>query len=141
MPLLLSTKDGGQTLICSTSLAAHSTDSALCPIAYNVSKIACNRLIEHIANDHGSSGVCAYALHPGAVLTPQTQNHRGSAWNDGKFLSDDEGLAGAFCVWLGRKKREWLSGRYLSCTWDVGELEQAREGIVEGDKLKFRMVV
>jgi hypothetical protein len=62
MPLLTETKKGAQTLICSTSLAAHSTDSALCPIAYNVSKIACNRLIEHIANDHGEEGVCAYAL-------------------------------------------------------------------------------
>jgi NAD(P)-dependent dehydrogenase (short-subunit alcohol dehydrogenase family) len=63
MPLLASTTDGAQTLICSTSLAAHSTDSALTPIAYNVSKLACCRLIEHIAADHAREGICAYALY------------------------------------------------------------------------------
>ena len=139
MPLLQETKNGPQTLICSTSLASHSSSSALCPIAYNVSKLACNRLIEHVANDHGTAGVHAYALHPGAVLTPQTRGHKGDVWD--RLLSDDEGLAGAMCVWLSREKRGWLSGRYVSCNWDVGELEGMREGIVSGDKLKFRMVV
>ncbi|KAF2029511.1 NAD(P)-binding protein [Setomelanomma holmii] len=139
MPLLTQTTDGPQTLICSTSLAAHSMDSALTPIAYNVSKIACNRLIEHIANDHGKDGICTYALHPGAVLTPQTQHHQGPGWD--MLLSDDEGLAGAFCVWLSREKRGWLSGRYLSCNWDVDELEGMKKSIVDGNKLKFRMVV
>lgn len=44
-------------------------------------------------------------------------------------------------VWLTKGSREWLSGRYLSCTWDVDELEAKREEIEQGDKLKFRMVV
>jgi NAD(P)-dependent dehydrogenase (short-subunit alcohol dehydrogenase family) len=59
MPLLVETTDGPQTLICCTSMAGHSYKSDLTPIAYNVSKIACNRLIEHVANDHGKEGVCA----------------------------------------------------------------------------------
>ncbi|KAF2679922.1 NAD(P)-binding protein [Lentithecium fluviatile CBS 122367] len=139
LPLLIQSKDGPQTLICSTSLAAHSTSSHLCPIAYNISKLACNRLIEHIANDHGAEGVCAYALHPGAVLTPQTRGHRGEAW--GELLSDDERLAGAMCVWLSGEKRAWLSGRYVSCNWDVGELEAKKTQIVQEDLLKFRMAV
>lgn len=33
------------------------------PIAYNVSKMACNRLIEHIAIDHKDDGIVAYALY------------------------------------------------------------------------------
>ncbi|KAH7406563.1 hypothetical protein DE146DRAFT_689261 [Phaeosphaeria sp. MPI-PUGE-AT-0046c] len=139
MPLLVATKDGPQTLICSTSLAAHSYTSALTPIAYNVSKMACNRLIEHVAIDHKEDGVVAYALHPGAVLTPQTQNHAGEVWDT--MLSDDPGLAGAMCVWLSREKREWLSGSYVSCNWDVDELEGMKKEIVEEEKLKFRMVV
>jgi hypothetical protein len=85
------------------------------------------------------NGNVRYALHPGAVLTPQTQGHKGDVWDT--LLSDDEGLAGAVCVWLSKEKREWLSGRYVSCNWDVGELESMKDGIVEGDKLKFRMVV
>ncbi|KAF2638789.1 NAD(P)-binding protein [Massarina eburnea CBS 473.64] len=139
LPLLIETKDGPQTLICSTSLAAHSTDSSFVPIAYNVSKLACNRLIEHIANDHGKDGIHAYALHPGAVVTPQTQGHEGAVWGD--LLSDDEGLAGAMCVWLSKEKRGWLSGRYVSCNWDVDELEGKKDEIVNSDKLKFRMEI
>ena len=81
----------------------------------------------------------SYALHPGAVLTPQTQGHVGEVWDT--LLSDDEGLAGAMCVWLSKEKRGWLSGRYVSCNWDVGELEEMKDEIVREDKLKFRMVV
>ncbi|KAF2822446.1 NAD(P)-binding protein [Ophiobolus disseminans] len=135
-PLLLTSPNGIKTLIYSSSLAAHNSNSELCPIAYNVSKMACNRLIEHIANDHD---ICAFALHPGAVLTPQTQHHTGAVWDT--LLRDDAGLAGAFCVWLSRERRGWLSGRYVSCNWDVDELEGMKSDIVEGDKLKFRMVV
>ncbi|KAF2006348.1 NAD(P)-binding protein [Amniculicola lignicola CBS 123094] len=152
LPLLIETTDGPQTVIVNTSLAAHSTDSSFTPIAYNVSKIAVNRLVEHVDKDHrGKDGVHAYALHPGAVLTPQTQNHEGEVWGnvegirkegkEGGILMDDEGLAGAWCVWLGREKRGWLSGRYVSVNWDVEELEGKRGEIEERDALKFRMVV
>lgn len=80
-----------------------------------------------------------FALHPGAVVTPQTKNHAGNAWEG--ILADDEGLAGAFCVWLSREKRQWLSGRFVSCNWDVEELGRMEGRIVEGDLLKYRMVV
>ena len=73
------------------------------------------------------------------MVTPQTRNHAGEAWKD--ILADDEGLAGAFCVWLSGERRDWLSGRFVSCNWDVGELAGMRERIVEGDLLKYRMAV
>jgi NAD(P)-dependent dehydrogenase (short-subunit alcohol dehydrogenase family) len=59
LPLLAKSENGAKTLICSTSLAAHSVDSAFTPVAYNVSKIACCRLMEHVANDHGVEGIQA----------------------------------------------------------------------------------
>lgn len=139
-PLLRDTHDGAQTLIIVTSLASHNDNSSFTPIAYNVSKLACNRLIEHIDNDHrAKDGIHAYALHPGAVMTPQTVGHQGEVW--GQILSDDEGLAGAFCVWLSREKKGWLSGRYVSCNWDVDDLEGKKSQIEEGDLLKFRIMV
>ncbi|KAF2119522.1 hypothetical protein BDV96DRAFT_610501 [Lophiotrema nucula] len=138
MPLLVATKDGLQTLIVNTSLAAHSMNSFLTPIAYNVSKIAVNRLVEHIAADHEKDGILAFALHPGAVLTPQTEGHvNGDVW--AQVLHDDVGLAGAWSVWLSRERRAWLSGRYASCNWDVEELEKMKDDIVTKDLLKFRM--
>jgi NAD(P)-dependent dehydrogenase (short-subunit alcohol dehydrogenase family) len=66
-----------------TSLAAHLPNSAFTPVAYNVSKVAGVRMVEHMHNDHSSRGLLAYAVHPGAVVTPQTELHsteKGDAW-------------------------------------------------------------
>lgn len=52
-------------------------------------------------------------------------------------LTDDVKLCGAFCVWLSREKRMWLSGRLLSATWDVDELLEKKDQIQEQDLLKF----
>lgn len=87
IPQLATTIDGPQNFVIITSLASHSGDSLHCPIAYNVSKLATNRLAEHIHNDHGNEGILAYAVHPGAVVTPQTAQHstgKGDKWDQGK---------------------------------------------------------
>ena len=57
------------------------------------------------------------------------------------MLIDTPELCGGFLVWITKGQRSWLSGRYLSATWDVDELEARQEEIVKGDKLKMRMVV
>jgi hypothetical protein len=72
-------------------------------------------------------------------------------------LKTDVSLCGGFLTWLTRTRREWLNGRkvptlgssvltqlrgrYLNVKWDVKELEQKKDEIVAGDKLKLRMVV
>lgn len=56
-------------------------------------------------------------------------------------LPDTPELAGAFCVWLTRGERTWLTGRYLSAQWDVDSLEKKRGEIEGTDKLKMRMVM
>jgi NAD(P)-dependent dehydrogenase (short-subunit alcohol dehydrogenase family) len=140
-PLLLESK-GARTFIVITSLAAHFTHSNLTPIAYNVSKQAACNLVEHMENDHGKDGLISYAVHPGAVLTPQTEHHsleKGDIWE--KALVDDIGLCGGFLTWLTNERRQWLSGRYLAVTWDVEELEKKKDDIVNNDLLKFKMAV
>ena len=52
-------------------------------------------------------------------------------------LLDHIDLCGGFCVWLTKERREWLSGRYVNCNWDMDELEGTREQISKGEKLKF----
>lgn len=44
-------------------------------------------------------------------------------------------------VYLTSEKRQWLSGRYINCTWDMPEFLAQEEEIVKGDKLKVRMVL
>jgi len=58
-------------------------------------------------------------------------------------LTDEPGLCGGFLVWLTKSSEEhlWLSGRFLSATWDADELLKMREAIVMSDMLKARMVV
>lgn len=71
-----------------------------------------------MANDHGKDGLLSYAVHPGAVLTPQTENHsleKGDFWDSN--LNDDIGLCGGFLTWLTKERRDWLSGRYMSVNW------------------------
>jgi NAD(P)-dependent dehydrogenase (short-subunit alcohol dehydrogenase family) len=131
-----------RTYIVITSMASHVAESAFVPVAYNMAKIANNRMAEHMATDHKADGLLAYAVHPGAVLTPQTELHStqaGDAWDS--LLTDDVGLCGGWLTWLTKERREWLSGRYLSVCWDVEELEAQKDEIVKEDKLKFRMAV
>ncbi|KAI1615568.1 hypothetical protein EDD37DRAFT_636481 [Exophiala viscosa] len=143
-PALLS-KANPSTLrayIVITSMAAHAAQSSFVPVAYNMSKLANIRMAEHMHNDHSQDGLLAFAVHPGAVLTPQTEFHstkEGDSWD--ALLTDDIGLCGGFLTWLTKERREWLSGRYLAAAWDVDELETMQSEIMEHDKLKFTMVV
>ena len=58
-------------------------------------------------------------------------------------LTDGVELCGAFCVWLTKDAREklWLSGRWVSATWDTEELTTKRDGILEKDLLKARITL
>jgi NAD(P)-dependent dehydrogenase (short-subunit alcohol dehydrogenase family) len=71
LPLLRRTRDGPQTVIFSSSASSLDTRSALVPASYNISKLAINRLAEHIHQDHfDKDGVVAISLHPGCIQTP-----------------------------------------------------------------------
>lgn len=57
--------------------------------------------------------------------------------------ADGVELCGAFCVWLTKDVREklWLSGRWISATWDTEELITRRDDILEKDLLKARIAM
>ena len=42
-------------------------------------------------------------------------------------LIDTPELAADTLVWMTKERRLWLSGRYVSCTWDMTELEAKKE--------------
>jgi hypothetical protein len=44
-------------------------------------------------------------------------------------------------AFLTREKRDWLTGRYINCTWDMPELMAQKDEIVKGDKLKVKLVI
>jgi NAD(P)-dependent dehydrogenase (short-subunit alcohol dehydrogenase family) len=88
LPLLSKTKDGPGAFVVITSAASHFGHSQMTTMAYNLSKVALNKMAEMIHNDHGKEGILAYSVHPGTVLTPQTQLHsteKGDMWEQSMF--------------------------------------------------------
>ena len=56
-------------------------------------------------------------------------------------LIDTVELPAHTLVWLIKERRDWLAGRFISCTWDVDEFLAKRDEIVKADKLKARVVL
>ncbi|KAI9682108.1 MAG: hypothetical protein M1817_000162 [Caeruleum heppii] len=135
LPMLLKAKAGGQ-VVNLTSVGAHFTLPG--GSAYQTSKFAVIRFSEFLQAEYGEKGLLAYSVHPGGVPTemgrrmPEYMHH---------VLTDTPELAGDSIVFLTQEKRDWLGGRYVSCTWDMPEFLARKEDIVEGNKLLMRMVV
>jgi NAD(P)-dependent dehydrogenase (short-subunit alcohol dehydrogenase family) len=137
LPLLLATPDGPQTMININSVAAHNLRSMAS--AYGTSKFAVLRLTEFLLVEAAEKGLVAYCVHPGAVLTELAE--KGMPAETLAGLKDSPELAAETVAWLSSERREWLSGRYLSATWDMEELVNRKEEIVDGEKLRVRLVV
>lgn len=103
---------------------------------YQTSKHAINRLYEFVQSDHGEDGVKCFAIHPGGVAT-----ELGHAMPEAmhQYLTDSPDLAAGFAVWLCSGNADWARGRYLSATWDVGELLAMRDEILAEDLLVNRL--
>jgi len=106
--------------------------------AYQMSKFAINRLTEFIAKEYDGFDILTHAIHPGGVPTELALNMPKDMH---AVLIDDESISGGLCVWLTKTKRNFLQGRFLSATWDVDEVEKAKDKILAGDLLKFHFKV
>ncbi|KAH9902054.1 hypothetical protein F4778DRAFT_791012 [Xylariomycetidae sp. FL2044] len=132
---LLTTSDT-RTIINVSSAGAHMLTRGL--LGYQTAKFALCRFTEFLVKEYEGQGLVAVALHPGDVLTNMTQVMP-AEWR-GVFVDKPE-LAADTMVWLARERREWLSGRFLSATWDMRELEERKADIVRDDLLKFRLTL
>lgn len=136
IPLLLSTENGKKTILNTSSIGAlHTTPGGS---AYQTSKFALLRLTEFLESEYGGKGLLGMAFHPGGVITelalnlPKDMHH---------VLEDKAELAGDTVAWITAERRDWLQGRYFSVNWDMEELEQDKDRIVEGDLLKMKLAV
>jgi NAD(P)-dependent dehydrogenase (short-subunit alcohol dehydrogenase family) len=103
---------------------------------YQTSKHAINRLCEFVDVDHGADGVKCFAIHPGGVATALGKNMPAAMH---AHLVDPPELAAGFIVWLCTGAADWASGRYVSATWDVGELGRRKDQILRHDLLVNRL--
>ncbi len=105
---------------------------------YQISKTAVTRITEFLDLEYKDKGLVAYAVHPGGVVTELAMAMPKEAH---VVLKDTPELAADTISWLTLEQRDWLSGRFISSDWDMTELLAKKDEIVEGDKLKLRIVL
>ncbi|KAI1856437.1 hypothetical protein JX265_011684 [Neoarthrinium moseri] len=132
LPLML--KGGDKTIVSiasSGSMHYHIGGSS-----YQVSKFALLRLTEFLMADHGDQGLLTYSIHPGGVATDLSSSlpEQTQAW-----LRCTTALGGDTIAFLTSRRQEWLAGRYLSAMWDMEEVFDKKEEIIDGDLLKMKM--
>ena len=121
-----------------SSVGAHIVVPSLS--AYQPSKLAILRFTQFIDAEYASQGVTAVTIHPGNILTEMANS--GDIPKELQFVfTETVELPADTIVWLTAEKREWLGGRYVNVTWDMPQLEEKREAIVEGDRLKVKLDV
>jgi NAD(P)-dependent dehydrogenase (short-subunit alcohol dehydrogenase family) len=103
---------------------------------YQTSKHAINRLCEFVDVDHGGDGIKCFAVHPGGVPTVLAKNMPKELHSN---LVDEPDLAAGFIVWLCSGQADWARGRYLSSNWDIDELTQLKDQIIQDDLLVNRL--
>jgi NAD(P)-dependent dehydrogenase (short-subunit alcohol dehydrogenase family) len=134
LPTQLSTPKGLCTMINVASSGALTARPG--SASYRSSKLAILRWTETLQLEYADKGLLAFCVNPGAIKTKITEMAPEEVRN--RFL-DRPDVAGDTIVWLAAERREWLAGRYVSCTWDMRELGEKRDGIVDEDLLKMRM--
>lgn len=134
LPMVLESQT--KTIINISSGGAH----AIFPGAsgYQTTKFALCRLTEFMDKEYHQQGLIAISVHPGAVKTELALNMPPDRQN---VLTDTAELAADTLVWLSRERRDWLSGRFASVNWDMEQLEQKKQDIIERNLLKFRVVI
>ncbi|RYP79189.1 hypothetical protein DL771_000167 [Monosporascus sp. 5C6A] len=134
LPLLL--KSQTKTIINISSGGAH----VMFPGAsgYQTTKFALCRLTEFMDKEYSQQGLIAISLHPGGVKTELAMNMPPERLD---VLTDTPELAADTLVWLSRERRDWLSGRFATVNWDMEELSQKKQDILQRNLLKFRVVI
>ncbi|KAF2135440.1 uncharacterized protein K452DRAFT_293214 [Aplosporella prunicola CBS 121167] len=137
LPLLLKRGDEGlKTIVNLGSSGALSYRPG--GSSYRSSKWAIFKLTEYVMAEYADKGILCYTIHPGGILTEMAKRMPEEVHS---ALSDKPELAGDTIVFLSHKRREWLAGRYISCRWDMPEFLAREKEIVDGDKLKLKLVV
>ncbi|KAI0076875.1 putative short-chain dehydrogenases/reductase [Panus rudis PR-1116 ss-1] len=139
VPILLASPEGSaKSFLAVGTLTSLLTKGVGANPKYGTSKMAQARIVEHVSEQFGEEGLLSVTVHPGGVQTDMSKHASPEAL---KYMTDDVGLCGAFCVWLTKNYRElkWLNGRLVSACWDPQELLAKKEEVVRGDLLKFEL--
>ncbi|KAI0263742.1 NAD-P-binding protein [Gloeopeniophorella convolvens] len=128
VPELLKTKG---KIIAVTSVAAQLRPPTMSD--YSTAKFALNRLIEFLAVEYPDLKV--FSVHPGTIETEVTKARNIPG-------VDTLRLPAAVFLYLTAGKADYLSGRYVSATWDLEEVERDwKSKIVEQHGLVAKLYI
>ncbi|KZT53704.1 NAD(P)-binding protein [Calocera cornea HHB12733] len=107
--------------------------------AYQSGKHAINRIAEFAAMETADDDVKVFSIHPGGVMTDLSKV---AAKELAAVLIDDVQLPAWAMVRLVQGRDDYLSGRFVSVTWDLDELEEKwKDAIISEDALKNRLAL
>ncbi|PQE20543.1 short-chain dehydrogenase protein [Rutstroemia sp. NJR-2017a BBW] len=130
IPLLLESEGGRKGFFVIGSLAANLVDGPIANTGYCVKSLG------------GDGGRTVWG--GGVGCCDGTSGGGGDANSDAEYAGGVfafEDLCGGFCVWLSKNLEDlkWLNGRFLDARWDVEELVQKKDEVVEKDLLKWTL--
>lgn len=97
--------------------------------AYSLGKLVNLQMAAYVAAE--APNVTSVSLHPGIVPTDMTQE----AFRP--FALDTPELVGGVGVWLATERARFMDGRVMNSNWDVDDLYERRDEIVEGRLLRI----
>lgn len=135
--MLLSTKDSPDGLCTLINIASPGALNVRPGSAnYRSSKLAILRWTECLQVEYSGAGLLTFCVNPGAIKTKISEGVAPEEIRN--QFPDTPDLAGDTIAWLAAERKEWLGGRYVSCPWDMEELTNMEDEVV--DKLKLRLV-
>ncbi|KAH6717059.1 hypothetical protein DL95DRAFT_395804 [Leptodontidium sp. 2 PMI_412] len=97
--------------------------------SYAASKAALARFSEIIGSDIPETTARFISIHPGAVKTDMNIK----SGLEGVFPETDVTLAADFVAWTASEEASFLAGRFVWVNWDVDELVQKKNEILDRD--------
>jgi NAD(P)-dependent dehydrogenase (short-subunit alcohol dehydrogenase family) len=96
--------------------------------SYNIAKLGEQRLNEHLQLEYPTLRV--FTTMPGIVVTGMVSDY----WKP--FAKDHVDLTGMLALWLVQPRADFLKGSMVGTYWDVEELEEHKEEILEKKALQ-----
>jgi NAD(P)-dependent dehydrogenase (short-subunit alcohol dehydrogenase family) len=132
LPLVLQSTD--KTIVVISSVGAHHT--MLGGSGYETTKLAVLKINNYLMLEYGSQGLLAYAVAPGGVNTEMAKD-----FPRRDLLTDTPRMVADTITFLTQERREWLAARYIDSRWDMTEMLEKREAIIDKDLLKVKLQV
>ena len=132
LPLILQSND--KTIIVISSVGAHHTMPG--GSGYETTKLAVLKINNYLMAEYGDQELLVYAVAPGGVNTDMAKD-----FPRRDLLTDTPRMVADTITFLTQERREWLAARYVDSRWDMVEMLERKEEIVEKDLLKVKLQV